>query len=70
MRYKDQDSKLGGSYRRSIFIRQAVKGPANRGVYDYLQATYTRPAGLKAALLAMRIKNPDREYVTDDPDAS
>lgn len=66
-----RSDNIGGNYRHSIYLRQTVTHPGGnspRGLYDYLQGVYTRPKGLRTALAMMRTKNPEKVYVTDDPE--
>lgn len=70
MAYQERD-KIGGTYKHYLYVRQTVvhpNGNSPRGLYDYLQGAYTSPAGMRAALRMMRVKNPDKVYVTDDPE--
>lgn len=63
--------KIGGTYRHHLYVRQVVTHPGGnspRGLYDYLEGTYTSPGGMRTALRMMRTKNPDKVYVTDDPE--
>ena len=58
MRYDDK-RPLSVNYSRSIWIVHNGR--------NFLEAVYSSPKSLGMSLRLMRVKNPHREYVTDDP---
>lgn len=67
MRNDDRNSgnKFAATYRRSIWVRHPPAKNFDGG--DYLEGVYDSPKLLAKALRLMRLMNPNREYLSDDP---